>query len=243
MDTRYWGPSGWRLLHLISFAAPTLNKKDVCSFFTALPYVLPCKYCRKSLSEYVQADPIECNENVARWLWRIHNDVNAKLRVQRLSDVEDPPFSEVKKIYESRLSLPCTKTVFEGWEFLFSVAESHPNSAAGRSSEPIKIVESDDPLERNRWNIMTPEERLPHYELFWSMLPRVLPFREWRLQSTIDATSRQSTLKSLWSMRCEMETKLELLNRTSFASLCSELKHYRSGCSTSKRGKTCRRKR
>jgi len=248
MDTRYWGPSGWRLLHLISFAAPTLNQKDVCAFFNTLPYILPCKYCRKSLSEYMQADPAECQEDFSKWLWRIHNDVNDKLRAQHLSNAINPPFKTVKDIYEARLAAPCTRTSFEGWEFLFSVAEAHPMSIAGRSSEPIQGAPTDltDPLERNRWNIMSPEERLPYYEHFWKLLLKVLPFKEWRAVASKchgpGWSSRQDTLKTIWGIRCEMEKELELLNRTSYTSLCKELRHYRSGCAASRRGKTCRRK-
>ena len=248
MDTRYWGPPGWRLLHLIAFAAPTLNRKHVCHFFNVLPYVLPCKYCRKSLSEYIKADPAECQENMAKWLWRIHNDVNAKLRSQKLSDAEDPTFAPVKQIYESRLAAPCTKTEFEGWEFLFSIAEAHPMSAAGRASESIQGApeESSDPLERNRWNIMTPEERYPYYERFWKLLPHVLPFPEWRTIAKnveTDWSTRQTALRSLWSVRCAMESRLELINTTNYKSLCQELRHNRSGCAASKRGRTCRKKR
>jgi hypothetical protein len=246
MDTRYWGPSGWRLLHLISFAAKTLPQKDVCEFFNVVPYVLPCKWCRKSLSEYMQSDPAECQADMSKWLWRIHNDVNDKLRGQHLAAEPNPSFASVKNIYEARLAAPCTRTVFDGWEFLFSVAESHPMSAAGRVSEPIGDTDSREPLERNRLNVMTPEERLPHYIRFWQLLPKVLPFSEWRSAATCAGAqwaTRQETLKTLWSMRCTMEEKLELLNRTSFSSLCKELKHYRSGCSASRRGKTCRRKR
>jgi len=248
MDTRYWGPSGWRLLHLISFAADTLPQKDVCDFFNVVPYILPCKWCRKSLSEYMQADPAECQANMAKWLWRIHNDVNDKLRGQRIAAEPNPPFAAVKTIYESRLAAPCTRTDFEGWEFLFSVAESHPMSAAGRASEPIAETDSTDPLERNRWNAMTSEERLPFYVKFWKLLPKVLPFPEWRAVAAAPCAgahwdTRQESLRTLWSIRCTMEEKLELLNRTSYVSLCKELKHYRSGCSASRRGKTCRRKR
>jgi hypothetical protein len=244
MDTRYWGPSGWRLLHLISFA--DLNQKDMCAFFNTLPYILPCKYCRRSLSEYIQADPANSHTDFGNWLWRIHNDVNNKLRAQHLPTGTNPPFKAVKEIYEARLAAPCTRTTFEGWEFLFSVAESHPMSVAGRSSEPIGETDSEDPLERNRWNVMTPEERLPHYERFWRLLPKVLPFSEWRSVAAACSpgwSTRQESLKSLWTIRCEMETRLELLNRTSYATLCKELRRYRSGCSTSKRGKTCRKKR
>jgi hypothetical protein len=120
-------------------------------------------------------------------------------------------------------------------------------SAAGRASEPIQgAQESSDPLQRNRWNIMTPEERLPYYTKFWETLPLVLPFPEWRAVAAKikgDWSTRQESLKSLWAIRCAMESKLELLNRTSYSSICKELRLYRSGCATSKRGKTCRKAR
>jgi hypothetical protein len=121
-------------------------------------------------------------------------------------------------------------------------------SAAGRASEPIAETDSTDPLERNRWNAMTSEERLPFYVKFWKLLPKVLPFPEWRAVAAAPCAgahwdTRQESLRTLWSIRCTMEEKLELLNRTSYVSLCKELKHYRSGCSASRRGKTCRRKR
>jgi hypothetical protein len=257
MDTRYWGPSGWRLLHLISFSAVP-KRASLCRFFNVLPYVLPCKYCRKSLSEYVMADPVDCalKENrLPKWLWRIHNDVNAKLRRQRIPVDDDPSFAKVRDIYEERLLAGCTRTTFEGWEFLFSVAESHPFSRQGRSSLPCPDHPSAEelavatPLERNRWNAMTPEERMPYYEEFWRLLPEVLPFDEWRRAWTKAAAAstgvacRIECLKHLWSIRCHMERELELLNRTTYDSLCKELRTYRSGCSTSTRGKTCRRKR
>jgi hypothetical protein len=59
MDTKYWGPGGWVLLHMISFSPTTSNKKDLFDFFSSLPYVLPCKYCRASLSEYVREYSLE----------------------------------------------------------------------------------------------------------------------------------------------------------------------------------------
>lgn len=257
MDTRYWGPSGWRLLHLISFS-DTPKRQIFCDFFNTLPYVLPCRFCRQSLSEYLQADPVDCalkDGSLAKWLWRIHNDVNAKLRGQHLPTAPDPPFSAVKKVYTDRLAAGCSRTTFDGWEFLFSVAEAHPLSRQGRSSvpneghPPLEELEGASPLERNRWNVMTPEERLPYYNRFWSLLPEVLPFPEWTkawkraVRETDYPACRISCLKWVWGIRREMEKDLELLNKTTYASLCKELRTYRSGCASRKRGKTCRRKR
>jgi hypothetical protein len=251
MDTRYWGPSGWRLLHLISFS-PTAEKKNLAPFFWTIPYILPCKYCRKSFSENIQQDPPE--GDLARWLWRMHNKVNAKLRQQHLyhGPAADPSFSSVKTIYQERLRSGCSRTAFDGWEFLFSVAEAHPLSRQLRTSVPIQghpaIERISDPLERNRWNIMEPQERLIYYKQFWTLLPSVLPFPEWthhwtKASSLNSAVCRRECINRLWSIRRYMEKELNLLNRTSYDSLCKELQNHRSGCGSSVRGKTCRKKR
>lgn len=252
MDTRYWGPSGWRLLHLISFSK-TVDPKDMRAFFWTIPYVLPCKYCRKSFSENSMKSPIDEAESPAKWLWQMHNKVNSKLRLQHLQhkSVSDPTFKSVEKIYEERLQSGCTRTAFEGWEFLFSIAEAHPLSRQLRTSIPIQghpaIETIIDPLERNLWNVMEPEERFVYYKQFWKLLPLVLPFPEWtdrwqKASSLNTAICRKECLKGLWAIRRHMEKDLELLNRTTYDSLCKELQKHRSGCASSMRGKTCRKK-
>jgi hypothetical protein len=234
------------------------KESSLQEFFETLPYVLPCKHCRKSLSEYITKDPVGLaikDGTVAKWLWRIHNDVNAKLREQRLPTAPDPPFAKVKQMYEDKLAAGCTRTHFDGWEFLFSVAEAHPYSRAARTSAPIHghppldVLYTATPLERNRWNVMSPEERLPYYNRFWSLLPDVFPFKEWtdawKSSAKAEATAcRTECLKWVWAIRKRMEEDLDLLNKTTYASLCKELREHRSGCgAASVRGKTCRRKR
>lgn len=260
MDTKYWGPSGWKLLHQITFAYPnpTRSEKECLQmFFAALPFVLPCKYCRASLSEYMVARPLEkalessTPYALAKWLYDIHNDVNAKLRGQRLYVEANPPFSEVKKVYLERLGLGCTKTHFEGWEFLFSVVENHPYSKQSLGGKAVKgAPESADglsTLEKNRWNMLKPDERMVVVEQFWRSLPNVFPFPEWKRIwescSEFDWTTRATSLKTLWRIRCKMEAELKLLNSTDFSSLCKELRTYRSGCNKSKRAITCRKSR
>lgn len=255
MDTRYWGPSGWRLLHLIAHA----GRGPLAAFFETLPYVLPCKYCRYNLVEHMESDPIPNSKGeFPRWLHRIHNKANAKIRAQGLRGVAvapDPPFQKVRAVYEDRLAAGCTRTIFDGWEFLFSVAESHPFSRAARGASAIAgapspvELEAASPLERNKWNAMEPEERLPYYTRFWELLPQVLPFPEWESRWKAAAAAagppecRAACLKWVWAIRSDMEEALELLNRTSFSSLCQDLREARSGCGRGARGKTCRRKR
>lgn len=260
MDTRYWGPSGWRLLHMISFAERG-GKRWLGQFFNSLPYVLPCKYCRSSLSGYIRELPLEPvldsaePHALAKWLWAIHNKVNAKLRSQKLAVEPDPPFSAVRRVYEERLQAGCTRTGFEGWEFLFSVVENHPYSKQSLTGSPMpdapppEECKQGSELDRNCWNVLEPAARLRHTAAFWEALPHVLPYREWTAawtpcnRGTAAWDTRASSLKTLWGIRCSMERSLELLNQTTFHDLCKELRTHRSGCGKAKRGRTCRKQR
>ena len=249
MDTRYWGPSGWKLLHSITFSYEEKLKNQYHDFFNVIAFLLPCKYCRKSYSEYILNDPIDVSskEHFTKWLWRIHNKVNEKLRNQGLCNHEDPKFSDVKKYYEEKISRGCSKVIFEGWEFLFSIVEAHPTSKLSLSSKPFDIPESveiNTPHLRNIYNIMDPQERLTFYKDFWSLVPKVLPFTEWRnlWDDKGSWETRAEGLKNLYAIRCSLENELELQNKTKFSSLCKELRSYKSGCNKSKRSKTCRRK-
>jgi hypothetical protein len=249
MDTRYWGPSGWKLLHTITFSYEEKLKNQYHDFFYVIAFLLPCKFCRKSYSEYISNDPIDTSskEHLTKWLWRIHNKVNEKLRSQGLCNHEDPPFSQVKKMYEEKLSRGCSKVHFEGWEFLFSIVEAHPTSKLSRGSKPFDIPENtivNTPLLRNMYNVMESEERLTIFKQFWDLVPKVLPFPEWRKLWNDNGSweTRAESLKNLYSIRCTLENALELQNKTQFSNLCKELRSYKSGCNKSKRSKTCRKK-
>lgn len=250
MDTKFWGPSGWRLLHLISFTYDGKNKKAVKEFFELLPFVLPCKFCRASLTEYMDEDPIDVSSRPAlsKWLWRIHNKVNEKLRGQGLLKEKDPSFESVKKIYEDRISAGIE--FFEGWDFLFSIAENHPYSRDAKKSLPMEGCPSKESLlcekDKNRWNTMTPDERFGKYTDFWKIVGNVLPF-EWKdvwkeCKIRVETFDQRKTLiKEIWRIRCCVEEKLELVNREKFQSLCKRLSANRSGCATKKKARTCRR--
>jgi hypothetical protein len=250
MDTRYWGPSGWKLLHSITFNYSKEKKEFYKEFFYNIAFVLPCKFCRKSYSEYITELPVDLSskENFTKWLWKIHNKVNDKLRTQGFCKEENPEFSFVKKMYNQKLSQGCSKVNFEGWEFLFSVVEGHPYSKLSLVSKPFASYEErNTPLERNKNNSMEPSERLLYYKKFWELVPEVLPFQEWTtLWKKFDSShynTRASLLKNLYKIRCGLEAELELENKTQFLSLCKELRRYKSGCNKSTRSKTCRSQR
>ena len=309
MDTRFWGPSGWRLLHLITFTYEPIGakrlgepigakrlgqtssgvgeprqKESVRELFSMLPFVLPCKFCRASLVQYMRKEPLEpalkSRATLTRWLYKIHNHVNAKLRDQGLLKDADPSFADVKKVYEDRVAAGCIRTEFEGWDFLFSIADNHPFSQNAKNSSPMppmppmpdahigdiqtltslkegglpKAQSADGltPEERNEFNLMTPEERMPYYKRFWESFTGTngaLPFLSWRDAWTTCGINyerishRQTWIRELWRVRCCLEKELELVNREEFGSLCKRLANHRSGCGSKTRGKTCRRKR
>ena len=252
MDTKFWGPSGWKLLHLITFTYEPSRSKAVGKFFELIPFVLPCKFCRASLTEYMDADPIDLKSKatLTKWLWRIHNKVNDKLRSQGLLNDPNPSFDTVKAIYEERVSQGCMRVEFEGWDFLFSIAENHPYSRFSKSL-PMEGCPAKDNLcekDKNRWNMMGVDERFNKYVDFWKSVGPVLP-KEWRdawisCSFQEKALEKRTTLiRELWRIRCCMEHKLELVNKDEFQSLCKRLVNHRSGCGKKKRAKTCRKTR
>jgi hypothetical protein len=246
MDTRFWGPSGWRLLHMIA-EGPNANTSR--TFWQMLPYVLPCKFCRASLTEYYKTLPIPTKqEDYSEWLYKIHNLVNQKLRDQGQTLPPDPPYDAVKQQYEQELGQGCTRTEFPGWDFLFSVADNHPDSSPSKPMPDTPEVKPVSLAERNRYNLLTPKERKDALRKFWDALPAVLPFKEWKKAwkthagSLVKATqSRRSGMAWLWAIRCGMDGDLQKMGNTNFYGLCKRVATYRSGCSKSLRAKTCRR--
>ena len=257
MDTRFWGPSGWRLLHMITFAyEPEQQKNAMRQFFDILPFVLPCKYCRSNLIKHYEKLPVESalqsKATLSKWLYEIHNLVNNTLRKDNSSVPENPPFDEVKKIYEERLQYGCSKTEFPGWEFLFSIVESHP---LAQKEQPLPEAppkqECKNKKELLEWNYLSGSCRFHYVCRFWKLLPHVLPFAEWRSiwkKHSKDCCSKtweskETSKQALWKIRKSIEEELQLLNRTSYHDLCKVLRYYKSGCASKQNSqtKTCRR--
>jgi hypothetical protein len=246
MDTRFWGPSGWRLLHTIA-AGKAANQNR--TFWEMLPYVLPCKFCRHSLSIYYEELPIPSSaEKYDTWLFKIHNKVNDKLRKQGQTLPPDPSLKSVLDHYDSVLQQGCTKTSFPGWSFLFAIADNHPYAAPSAPMPDTPIPNPTSLKERNQYNLLTPAERKEALRSFWQSIPDVLPFEEWRTSWKKHAGSlskavknRTSALRWLWRIRCGMDADLHQIGDKNFYGLCKEVANHRSGCSTNKRAKTCRK--
>jgi hypothetical protein len=248
MDTRFWGPSGWRLIHLIAAA----KREESMPFFELLPYVLPCKFCRASLSDYYAADPIPSNpDDLPIWIYRVHNQVNQKLREQKLPTDPNPSWESVKKKYDDWVSAPCSAHRMVGWDFLYSIAYTTPCRQV--LSLPLPGAPSDLPtLElKNRWNLLTREERLKKLEEFWKALPKALPFKEWRSAWNNAAAApplRKGRVQMTnWLYRIEQQmckALAEPFTHTSPNTLCKELSEFESNCGKkrSQKVRTCRSK-
>ena len=252
MDTRFWGPSGWKLLHLITFSKEALDPSSLHEFFTLLQYVLPCKFCRASLSDYYAVDPVPRKfAAFKQWLYRIHNRVNGKLRDQRLLKEKDPDWSIIHAQYKAMID--CSENLFVGWDFLYSVVHTTPGphtpTAPIPSAPPIGVLTT--PELRNRWNMMSRSERIPLLTRWWALVPKVLPYKTWR--SAWMSAPKQPALTSpkrtitewLFSVEKHLCKTLNVKTRhSSLSGVCCELRAFASGCASKKtrKTKTCRSK-
>jgi hypothetical protein len=259
MDTRFWGPSGWKLLHLITFNYNYSLKDSIsyAQFFETLPYILPCKFCRASLTDYYRQYPFQKKGSkgfdesldMKKWMYDIHNCVNDKLREQGLNPNSDPKFSDVKEFYEKWMKCNWQEHLTIFWDFLFAVAYNHPKETS-RSSAPMPDCPKDvykckDKCEKNKWNILSLSERTYWFKRFWSCLPAVLPLEIWRkwedaeLKNPRTLECRRSTLAWLWRMRCALDTDF----KDPYTSVCQKIATFSSDCGKKKRAITCRKQR
>ena len=216
MDTRFWGPSGWQLFHLIAFRSP--DPRDVLD---DMKDILPCKYCRASTSEYVAKSPPRAP--YGRWLYDIHNKVNAKLRDQCSEDPAvidpgpDPVFEDIKSRYEAM-----TPNAVPGRDFLMSVAYNFPAIPKPRD------------MSRQR-------EFLHH-------LADAYPFDELRtvFQSYIKETEpalsdQKSYTKWMYGLMKRMSATIRVPIK-SYRGYMAHLAFYKSSCARKTyKGKTCRK--
>jgi hypothetical protein len=140
MDTRFWGPSGWQLCHLVAHSYTGKHTALYRSFFEVLKDVLPCRFCRESTTKFVEENPPDM-QNIKKWLYDLHNRVNNKLRSQCKEDTKvicpppDPHFEAVSKIYTSLLDQKPTSP--PGMDFLFCVAYNYKSNPAAKAYDTL----------------------------------------------------------------------------------------------------------
>lgn len=216
MDTRYWGPSAWQLFHLVAFRSE--HPDDVLN---AMKDILPCKYCRESTTKFVQEHPLRGNPG--RWLYDIHNMVNAKLRSQATTDPtvvdpgQDPEFESIKDRY-----MRMKPTHVPGRDFLFVISANYPE---------------------------TPEETdMATHRHFLHALANAYPFQTLRKVFAEYVADNEPKLQSRQAYMHWMYGLLDRLSRVvrksmpSYRGYAHRVAYYRSGCSKKTyHGKTCRK--
>jgi hypothetical protein len=231
MDTRFWGPSGWQLYHLIAQGYPehpdAITQRKYEQFFLAMKLVLPCKFCRESTTKFMEELPLHpalrSRRTLTKWLYDLHNMVNHKLRSQCKDDPKvicpppDPSFEKVTEVYQALESV--TPDVPPGLDFLFCVVYNYGSR--------------------------TDSDTVQAYYLTFMNLTDLYPYAALRtiVRKYVDKhivyralSSRKSLIRwwyNLAKLLCaETGTPLGTLRST-----LQKYGHYKSGCN---RGKTCR---
>ena len=216
MDTRFWGPSGWQLFHLIAF-----RSKHPEEVLLMIKDILPCKFCRESTTQFTHELPLRGDPAV--WLYNLHNKVNNKLRKQALEDPnvinpgEDPSFEEIKQKYMSM-----TITNVPGRDFLFSVAVNYPD-------EP-------DPEQMATQRIFMAKlaEVYPFEQLQFV-------FQKYLNDHPVALESRKTYTKWMYGLLSALSRKAKI-KIPSYKGYIQHVMYYKSGCSKKTyKGKTCRK--
>ena len=238
MDTRFWGPPAWILLHTLAYNYNPNLAEYYKLFFGNLKYVLPCIYCRASFTEYTEALPIDnsldSREQFFKWLYNIHNMVNDKLRGQGLIKWKNPDLLSIedkyKNIVQGISQCRTREQSIMGWNFLYCIAFVYPNEGA-------KTAQS---------------SHYHGYITFFNLLAKILPeesgYRYYYSKYLMDNPILKSlecreTLK-VWVYRLEkfMDENLNH-NCKSFNDIEELIESYRAGCGGIKKDEkpTCRR--
>ena len=214
MDTRFFGPSGWQLFHLI--AAHSANPEEL---FLQIKDILPCKYCRESTKKFTHELPLRGEPD--KWMYDLHNKVNDKLHKQSLQDplviapVESPTFESVKEKYKNM-----KPTNIPGRDFLFSIAANYPE----------KPEEHDMTTQRHFLKTLStvyPFQSQTFIRYIESHPPEV--------------SSRKEYMKWMYGLLYAL-SKAFRVQLPSYKGYVQRIMYYKSGCEKKTyRGKTCRR--
>lgn len=232
MNTQFWGPPGWELLHILTFnypKKPTEKQKTEWElFFKSIGFVLPCKYCRESYKFFLKENDTlfknfwDKRESVIKWLYLIHNKVNNKLKNQKddkgnpLLVGKNPSLKEVTNIYTNFIK-ESSWIDMPGWDFIHSIAFNY---------EPTE--------ERKKW-----------YPIFFNILFNIVPCRFDNclqvFKNVLERFPIEASLKSQESMICwvySMHKKFSMYTNRKFQSFpifFERIEQHRSGCEKNKK--------
>jgi hypothetical protein len=216
MDTRYWGPSGWQLIHLIAFRSP--HPEEI---LLMIKDILPCRFCRESTTKFTHDLPLKGDPG--RWAYELHNMVNNKLRTQCKDDPAvvdpgaDPKFEEVKKKYMSM-----KPTDVPGRDFLMSIAANYP----------------EEPEEKDMATQRTFIHKLAEVYPFELMRSA---FKSYLSKNEVSLTNQKSYMKWMYGLLSAISESINA-ELPSYKGYVARVMYFKSGCKQKTyRGKTCRR--
>ena len=129
IDPKIWGPSGWHILHRISFAVR--SAEEAANFYKSLQLLLPCPNCRNNLKTHFDNLHIPSKaSDFGMWVWRLHKRVSKSLG----NNNDAPSFAKVREKYMgSSFEIHVSEAIF-----LMALAETHPGGTC--SSEYKKAL-------------------------------------------------------------------------------------------------------
>lgn len=93
MGPAVWGPIFWTMLHITTLGYPDFptdtEKQGAIAFFESLQYTLPCPICKQHYADNLKRFPVQqaigSKQQLIRWLFVIHNEVNKQLEKSQVS--------------------------------------------------------------------------------------------------------------------------------------------------------------
>ena len=93
LDPKVWGPHMWFFLHTTAMSYPlrpnAITKKKYYEFIQNLPMFIPVESMSgefaKLLDEYPVQPYLDTRDAFIRWVWFIHNKINAKLEKPQIT--------------------------------------------------------------------------------------------------------------------------------------------------------------
>lgn len=216
MDTRFWGPSGWQLFHLIAFRS--LHPEEI---LLMMKDILPCRFCRESTTQFTHELPLKGDP--ARWLYDLHNKVNHKLRTQAKEDPNvidpgpDPSFEDIRARYMSM-----KPTNVPGRDFLFSIAVNYPDEP-----EPEQMC-----TQRRFLQLLINTYPFIHLRK---------AYRDYYTLHKPELENRKRYMKWMYGLLDTLSRKLEV-SMPSYKGYVQHVMYYKSGCAKNTyKGRTCRK--
>jgi hypothetical protein len=231
MDTKFWGPDGWKLLHSITVTYPDNPNRDIKSlystFFNSISHVLPCIYCRISFAEYIEELPVDGylnnSKDLSKWLYLIHNKVNEKLRKQKLNLKKNPKPDIIHRRYVKYVNdVNNNRKSAPGFDFLYSIVFNFTYTR-----DKIKSY------------------RIEQYEIFFTLLGLILPFKLLKeiyvshiVKNVLILKKQCNHSLKLWLHQLELTYKMYIDdNCLCFKKTCMNIEQYKVGC----KNNTCRK--